>query len=87
MSGLSAAGAAHLKSVKYKSTTIKTSWPARTATTYKDRWIGAYFIGLTIQGNLAVQIILRRTIGSIGNPPIYQVTWVGSQRYPCRAKR
>jgi hypothetical protein len=38
--------------VKYKSTAIKPSWPAHTATSSKDRWIGAYSIDLTIPGKL-----------------------------------
>ncbi len=38
------------QSMKYKSTTTKTSWPALTATSSKDRQIGAYSIGLTIPG-------------------------------------
>jgi hypothetical protein len=42
----------HLQSVKYKSTTIKTSWPGRKATSSKDRWIVDYSIGLTIMGKL-----------------------------------
>jgi hypothetical protein len=31
-------------------TSIKTLWLAHTATSSKDRWIGAYSIGLTILG-------------------------------------
>ncbi len=42
----------HQQWVKYMSTTIKTLWPAHTATSWKDRWIGAYSIGLTILGKL-----------------------------------
>jgi hypothetical protein len=44
----------HQKSVKYKSTTIKTYQPDRTATSSKDRQIGAYSIGLTFLGKLAL---------------------------------
>ncbi len=43
----------HQQSLKYKPTTIKTSWLARTATSSKDRWIGVYPIGLAIPGNLS----------------------------------
>ncbi len=32
--------------------TIRTPWPAHTATSSKDRWIGAYSIALTILGKL-----------------------------------
>jgi hypothetical protein len=42
----------HQQSVKNKSSTIKTSWPVCRATSSKDRWIGAYSIGLTILGKL-----------------------------------
>ncbi len=42
----------HQQSVKYKSTTIKTSWPARAATSSKDRQLGAYSVGFTISGKL-----------------------------------
>jgi hypothetical protein len=38
--------------VKHKSTTIKTSWPALAAIYSKERWIGAYSIGLIIPGKL-----------------------------------
>jgi len=37
--------------MKYKSTSTKASRLACTATCYKDRWIGAFSIGLTILGN------------------------------------
>ncbi len=40
------------QSMKYKSTTTKTSWPALTATSSKDIQIGANSIGPTIQGKL-----------------------------------
>ncbi len=33
-------------------TTIKIFWPSSTLTSSKDRWIGAYSIGLTIPGKL-----------------------------------
>ncbi len=42
----------HQQSVKYKSTIVKTLWPAWTATSTKDRWIGTYSIGQTIPGKL-----------------------------------
>ncbi len=42
----------HQQSVKYKSTTIKTLRPVRSVTSSKNRWIQAYFIGLTIPGKL-----------------------------------
>jgi hypothetical protein len=42
----------HRQSVKYKSTTIKTLWPACTATYSKASWIGAYSVGLTNLGKL-----------------------------------
>ncbi len=42
----------HQQSVKYMSTTVKTLWPARTATFTKDRWIQAYSICWTIMGEL-----------------------------------
>jgi hypothetical protein len=38
--------------VKYKPTTTKNSWLAPTAASSKDRWIGAYSIGLTIPGKV-----------------------------------
>jgi hypothetical protein len=38
--------------VKYKSTSTKTIWPARTATSSEDKRIGAYSIALTIPGKL-----------------------------------
>ncbi len=41
----------HQQSVKYKSTAIKTSWPARTVTSSKGRWIGAYLLAKPFQGN------------------------------------
>jgi hypothetical protein len=37
-------------SAQLSSTSIKTSWPARTRTSSKDRWILTLFIGLTFQG-------------------------------------
>ncbi len=40
----------HQLSVKHKSTTIKTLWPAHTTTSSMHRPIGAYSIGLTIAG-------------------------------------
>jgi hypothetical protein len=40
----------HQHAVICKSTTIRTLWPARKSTATKDRWIGAYSIGLTIPG-------------------------------------
>ncbi len=46
----------HQQPVKYKSTTVQTLWPARIATSSKERWIGAYFIGLTILGKLGCTI-------------------------------
>ncbi len=49
------------QSVKYKSTTIKTSWPACTVTTSNETWIGAYPNSLTILGNSAVQLKGRRS--------------------------
>ncbi len=42
--------------MKYKSTAMKTLWPARIATSSKDRWIGAYSIGLTVLGKLSCPI-------------------------------
>ncbi len=50
----------HRQCVKYKSTTIKTSSPARMATSSRGRWIGAYSIGLTILESSVVQIRRRR---------------------------
>jgi hypothetical protein len=44
------------KSVKYKATTIKTLWPACTATSSKDRWIEAYSIDLMIPRKLSCLI-------------------------------
>jgi hypothetical protein len=42
--------------LKYKSTTIKTFWPAHLATSAKDRWIGTYSIGLIITRKLICPI-------------------------------
>ncbi len=46
---------------------VKTSWPARTATSSKDRWTGDYSFGITNLGNSAVQLRRRRSrhFGSI----------------------
>ncbi len=59
MSGLNESWAPGQKSLvdqqqseKHKSTTIKTLWPAWTATSSKYKWIGAYSIAPTIIGNL-----------------------------------
>ncbi len=52
----------HQQSVKYKSATIKTLWPARKATSSKDRWIGAYSIGLTILGKQGCQIKKKKFV-------------------------
>ncbi len=41
----------HQQSVKYKSTAIKTSWPAWIATSSKGRWIGAYLLAKPFRGN------------------------------------
>ncbi len=56
MSGLGEAWAAGLKSciicqqsAKLSSSSIKTSQPARTLTSSKDRQIVAYYIGLSVQ--------------------------------------
>jgi hypothetical protein len=43
----------HHQLVKCKSTITKTLWPALTGTSSKDRWIGAYSIGLTILWKLS----------------------------------
>jgi hypothetical protein len=61
------------KSVKYKATTIKTPRPARTATSSKDRWIGAYSIDLTIPGNLSY--LIKKKMGGTWNSPTLQVKW------------
>ncbi len=42
----------HWHLVKYKSTSIKTLWPACTATSSKDRHIRAYYFGLNIPRKL-----------------------------------
>jgi hypothetical protein len=42
----------HQQSLIYKSTTIKTSWPARTAASSKDWRIRAFCIGITTMGKL-----------------------------------
>jgi hypothetical protein len=39
--------------VQNNSTTIETWWPAHTVTFSKDRWLGAYSIGLTIPWKLS----------------------------------
>jgi hypothetical protein len=46
----------HKQSVNYISTTIKTSRPAFTATSSKDRQIGTYSIGLAILVKLCCSI-------------------------------
>jgi hypothetical protein len=43
--------------VKFESTTIKTSWLARTVTSSEDIWIGAYSFGLTIPGKLGYPLL------------------------------
>ncbi len=52
----------HQQSVKYKSTTIKTLWPARTVTFSKGRWTGAYCNGLTIMGKLGCPIKKKKSV-------------------------
>jgi hypothetical protein len=54
------------QSVKYKSTTIKTSWSECTATSSKDRQIGTYSMGPTILGNIGClnkKKTMRLTLG------------------------
>ncbi len=46
----------HQQSVKYKSTTIKTSSAPRRVTSSKDRWIGAYSFCLNIPEKLGCPI-------------------------------
>ncbi len=50
--------------VKYKSTTIKTLWPACTATSFKDRLIVAYSIGLRILGKLSCPVKKKKLLPS-----------------------
>jgi hypothetical protein len=48
--------------VTYKSATVKTSWPALTVTSSKDRGIQAFFIGLTIMGKLGCPIMKKKNV-------------------------
>ncbi len=52
----------HQQSVKYKSTTIKTLWLARTVTSPKERCIRTYSIGLTILGKLSFLIRKKKKV-------------------------
>ncbi len=56
----------HQQSVKYKSTTIQTLRPAHTATSSKDRWKGAYSIGLTILGRFTCSMKKKKKTSKIG---------------------
>jgi hypothetical protein len=53
--------------MKYRSGTILTQWPARTATSSKDRQTGAYSIGLTNPGKLNCPTKKKKSVALIKN--------------------
>ncbi len=70
-----ATGLKSLAGHKQSATTIKTLWPAWTATSSKDRWIGAYSIGLTNLGKFSCPIKKKQSKVSfyqMAGPQYYQ---------------